>query len=666
MPKRQPSSMRLLRAARGIIARANWHERMRAGPGAAAERELTRRINIIDQSGLFDHDYYRSELHKRNLLSTTNNLVRHFEKTGDKLRISPHPLFDTHYYHEKYPDINQSGMSSLFHYITHGSFENRQPHPLFDTKYVRDQFNTKHEPLRLYLAAPPGKYSPHPLFDEKYVAEQMQTCGEKTENALIFFLRKGEEINPSRSFDCKSYREWYPDIHDLNAFYHYIRWGQAEGRTIISGAMSITKVAAEIDAIASLDSDLLAPHTNIHRIPRVNRIDAISTEQALLHKLVNANSSAGILGVLFLPSLARGGAEKVSANLINALLSNDDDIKLIVFLTDSGDTGSAPWFCEDKRLTVCDIHREIIAVGPSDAAAQVIAIYLQLVAPKFVFINNSRIGWLIAEQHGRAIRSFSRLIAAVFCYDFDQYGRRGGYAWTHLCHSIHLLDRVITDNISFSLLLSSELRLSPEKSKKLTPLYQPIEVSKSVKIPDVVQLGDPTRTKLAVLWASRFAHQKRVFLGLEVARLLPQVRFVFAGGTKDDLGKSGLRAPPNAEFIGVFDSFNHLQQSGCSIFLYTSQYDGLPNVLLEAAAAGMAIVAPNVGGINELVTDRTGWLISDHVSPHAYAEAIHEMISCPAEVEQRKQAMFDLLLRQHSHSRYARAVRDILLLKSES
>lgn len=666
MPLNQSLFTQLLRTTSRSRVRAKLHKYLKSRPGAAEERELTRRVNIINQSGLFDHEYYRSKLHKSNLLPISSGLVHHFEKVGDKLRISPHPLFDTHFYHEKYPDIAHSGMSSLFHYITHGSAENRLPHPLFDTKYIRDQLKTKKDPLLLYLESPPGQYSPHPLFDENYVLEQMQTHGERVGNALIFFLCKGEEINPSRNFDCQSYREWYPDIHDLNAFYHYVRWGRAEGRTIISGAMSITKIAAEIDTTASLDPDVLAPHTNIHRIPRVNRIETISAEEALLQKLVIANSSAGILGILFLPSLARGGAEKVCANLIHSLLENNDDVRLVLFSTDFKDTGSVPWFPNDKRLIVCDIHDEITAVGPLDAAAQVIALYLQLVAPKFVFITNSLMGWLVAEQHGKAIRSFSRLIAAVFCYDFDQYGRRGGYAWTHLCHSVHLLDRVITDNFSFTSQLRTELRLDAENAKKLFALYQPMRVSKLAQIPGVDQARDPVQSKLAVLWASRFARQKRVLLGLEVARLLPEVRFVFAGGTTDDLDDSNYEIPSNAEFFGLFDSFDDLLHAGCSLFLYTSQYDGIPNVLLEAAAAGMPIVTSSVGGINELVTNRTGWLILDHNSPYAYADAIREIISSPGLVEQRTREMFDLLRQRHSHTQYALAVRDALFLKSQS
>ena len=50
--------------------------------------------------------------------------------------------------------------------------------------------------------------------------------------------------------------------------------------------------------------------------------------------------------------------------------------------------------------------------------------------------------------------------------------------------------------------------------------------------------------------------------------------------------------------------------------------DGLPNVALEAMAAGKPLVASRVGGLPELVRDHENGLLVDEKSSHALAEAI--------------------------------------------
>src|SRR4029078_11664691 len=44
------------------------------------------------------------------------------------------------------------------------------------------------------------------------------------------------------------------------------------------------------------------------------------------------------------------------------------------------------------------------------------------------------------------------------------------------------------------------------------------------------------------------------------------------------------------------------------VVMLTSRHEGLPNVLLEAQSLGVPVVAPNVGGMSEVVAHGvTGW-----------------------------------------------------------
>ncbi len=57
--------------------------------------------------------------------------------------------------------------------------------------------------------------------------------------------------------------------------------------------------------------------------------------------------------------------------------------------------------------------------------------------------------------------------------------------------------------------------------------------------------------------------------------------------------------------------------------------DGLPNVLMEAQAFAVPVLATDVSGIPELVTHgKTGWLVNER-DPRGLAEAIRRLIDDP-------------------------------------
>ena len=47
-----------------------------------------------------------------------------------------------------------------------------------------------------------------------------------------------------------------------------------------------------------------------------------------------------------------------------------------------------------------------------------------------------------------------------------------------------------------------------------------------------------------------------------------------------------------------------------SLLLLTSSFEGMPNVVMEAQAMGIPVVAPNVGGVSDCMIDgQTGYLV---------------------------------------------------------
>lgn len=73
--------------------------------------------------------------------------------------------------------------------------------------------------------------------------------------------------------------------------------------------------------------------------------------------------------------------------------------------------------------------------------------------------------------------------------------------------------------------------------------------------------------------------------------------------------------------------------------------DGLPNVIMEAMAMGLPVVATNVSAIPEIVTDETGVLVPPQ-SPDALSAAI-ETLAGDADLRQRMGAAASTRVRQH-------------------
>lgn len=134
----------------------------------------------------------------------------------------------------------------------------------------------------------------------------------------------------------------------------------------------------------------------------------------------------------------------------------------------------------------------------------------------------------------------------------------------------------------------------------------------------------------------RFVEDKDPALWLdtaaETAKARPDVRFLLAGyGPMRDtivdraqtLGLGGRLILPGAVFdVGLVYAL-------LDVVLLTSRVEGVPNVLVEAQAAGCAVVSVDVGGTPEAFIDgRTGRLVGQR-SPRSLAEAVLATLADP-------------------------------------
>jgi len=161
-----------------------------------------------------------------------------------------------------------------------------------------------------------------------------------------------------------------------------------------------------------------------------------------------------------------------------------------------------------------------------------------------------------------------------------------------------------------------------------------------------------------VLFVGRLAPQKRPDVAVrafgEVLRRHPDAHLDVAadgplrGDVEALVGALGLNGA--VTLLGQRqDVPNLLARAQCT--LLTSDYEGLPLTVLESMAAGVPVVATNVGGIPEVVVDgRTGLLVPPG-DPHAAAGAIDRLLADQALARRLGDAGRELVRSRHSRER---------------
>jgi glycosyltransferase involved in cell wall biosynthesis len=134
----------------------------------------------------------------------------------------------------------------------------------------------------------------------------------------------------------------------------------------------------------------------------------------------------------------------------------------------------------------------------------------------------------------------------------------------------------------------------------------------------------------------RFAVEKDPLLWIATAAAIaaqrPDVWFVLAGyGELDDqvrsqiaerkLGERVILPGPAADSGMIYAAMD--------VFLLTSLFEGLPNVLIEAQAAGRPVVAPHVGGVAEAFCHRETGLLVEQRNAASLAAAVLEILADP-------------------------------------
>ena len=218
--------------------------------------------------------------------------------------------------------------------------------------------------------------------------------------------------------------------------------------------------------------------------------------------------------------------------------------------------------------------------------------------------------------------------------------------------------------------LARRYQLPSDLKKRLRILMTPVNVQPlssgyASDEPTRFEPGPPLTTP-RVVWAGRFDRQKKFDLFLEIARGMPHVHFDCWGAAVLDDAPDLEGLPSNVCMRGSFESYDELDLPSATCFLYTSAWDGLPTILLGVGARGAAVVASSVGGVPELITPGTGWLVDRDATSADFRRVIESIIADPEERQRRGTALAKRIELRHGETQFRDAVGRLLIEDSAS
>jgi glycosyltransferase involved in cell wall biosynthesis len=383
-----------------------------------------------------------------------------------------------------------------------------------------------------------------------------------------------------------------------------------------------------------------------------------------LFNIIKQLHEKDISHVYLLPWVLAGGADYIATTYMNAVMekhNNQPYSSTIVCLLTS-DRTSERLDLVPKGVDVIDIGVILSPLSECERAL-FLAHLLNNIRPCTCHIINSREGYQTLERYGTAIRARHRIAVTVFCSDINSYGVREGYATLFREAIIRHCDYIFSDNNTYLAEAFGDA-LGSDCTQIIKSLYTPVfnphgvlnaQEKKSVIAPPSAAFSKDFAAA-RVIWAGRFDSQKRLDILLAVADSMPDVTFEIYGYalfSDQEYWNLTISKRHNVVNMGKYSSFFDLDSSRYTCFVMTSEWEGLPVVLIEAALSRLPIVAPDVGGVRELICDSTGFLVSNYSDIGEYKSAIRAIMADPISAQKRNNNLLELVSSRHSFKAFA-------------
>jgi glycosyltransferase involved in cell wall biosynthesis len=346
--------------------------------------------------------------------------------------------------------------------------------------------------------------------------------------------------------------------------------------------------------------------------------------------------------VFIVPWLVRGGAELVALHYMNAVQEN------VFFIT------TVP--AENRLLKYTPATSAHIDIGnmPLSEGEKALLLHRLLLEAdcEFVHVISSRLAFDIFHKYHRTFKNH-RIFASFFATEIIEEFEVG-CAVEDFPKLLDFFQRVSTDSQSFKkrledlygipedLIVAHRMPFSP-------PHYNMTSDDARHRAP--IESTSNKNESLRVLFAGRLAREKRPEIAIQaVEALLNEGKKV----TLDVWGEPSISFAvnysrrPEIQLKGAFDGLASIKPTQYDVMILTSESEGLPNALIECMGNGIPAIASNVGGVNEIVTDETGWLVTDYNNAGEFQRVLEGLIQDKGAVRKKGASAKEFVAKHHS------------------
>ena len=356
--------------------------------------------------------------------------------------------------------------------------------------------------------------------------------------------------------------------------------------------------------------------------------------------------------IFMVPWVVRGGADKVMLNMMKAIEEIHPGSKFTVITTLPNKNVWAKML--PKNTDLIEFGKLAEGLPPYEKDELLSRVITQLKC-KRLHIINSEYAYAWAYKHQELIKNHYELTVSVFASCFipeSNFTCRFSFDDPFIFDIYPVVKKIFTDNQTF---VEESVEKNALDEKLFKVQYQPImDEIKPVHHAEA-------NKKVKVLWASRVTREKMPDMIKLIANKLDPKEFqidVF-GAFSDDVDKNFFNGVPVINYRGAFDGFSSLPTENYDILLYTSVGDGVPNILLEATAAGLPILASNDGGVHEFIQDgKTGSLVKEIRDVDGYVKKLKDFRKNPRRYEEYVEEAQKLLEERHSWKAFIKKMKE--------